>query len=292
MLYGYSTSRRTTQRVVEAFINGSNGTFVNIDQLRNGIPSDATAVVSFGILRGTADVYKQAERKGVDYFHIDHAYYMSGHPGPDPWYRVSKNGINFKKLQKQWPSDRFNLYFKNAISIKPWTVKDNGYILVLPPTQPTAWYTQSEKWLDQTVQEIRRNTDRPIRVRHKPPVMVCDDKGFPLPKHIIEEKIREMEPIVSKNSLQEDLENAYCVVAYNSGVVVDAIEQGIPVSCSDQAASYSMSFNLADINHAHILAQEPDRQNWFNALAYHQYKMSEMADGTAWNMIQEYYNEH
>ena len=97
-----------------------------------------------------------------------------------------------------------------------------------------------------------------------------------------------MEHLVSGNTLQQDLNGANCVVAYNSGVVVDAIVQGIPVISHSNAASYPLSFSIDDIDTS-VMKQEPDRQNWFNALAYHQFRLSEMRDGTAWNLLKEHH---
>ncbi|MBR20399.1 MAG: hypothetical protein CMA64_09705 [Euryarchaeota archaeon] len=289
MLYGYSTSKNHTQVVVDAFIKGSNGVSIDISDLKNGLPGDASTVTSFGFLRGTAEVFRQAESKGINYLHIDHAYFQGGHKtGPDPWYRITKNGLNIKEINKKWPADRFNFYFSKQLDIQPWKKKDNGYILILPPTQPTAWYTNSTDWLDNTVQLIKSKTDRAIKIRYKPPVIACDDKGYPLPPDVVKQQIQAMEHLVSSNTLQQDLDGAYCVVAYNSGVVVDAIAQGIPVISHSNAASHSLSFRFGDID-KNIMKEEPDRQNWFNALAYHQYRLSEMKDGTAWNLLKEHH---
>jgi len=37
-----------------------------------------------------------------------------------------------------------------------------------------------------------------------------------------------------------------------------------------------------------MLKIEPDRQGWFNALAYHQFSRQEFKNGTAWNLIREH----
>lgn len=289
MLYGYSTSKRHTQGVVDSFTKGSNGVSIDISDLKNGLPGDASTVTSFGFLRGTAEVFKQAESKGINYLHIDHAYFQGGHKtDPNPWYRIIKNGMNIKEINKRWPSDRFNFYFSQQLNVQPWKEKDNGYILILPPTQPTAWYTNSTNWLVETVKLIKSKTDREIKIRHKPPVIVCDDRGYPLHPDIVKQHIQDMEHLVSGNTLQQDLNGANCVVAYNSGVVVDAIVQGIPVISHSNAASYPLSFSIDDIDTS-VMKQEPDRQNWFNALAYHQFRLSEMRDGTAWNLLKEHH---
>jgi hypothetical protein len=290
MLYGYSTRRKTTTKVVRVFTTGSGGEFKDISVLeQEGIPSNTTYLTSFGILRGTAEVYKKAIANNINYLHIDHAYFLAGHhKHKDPWYRVSKNGINLKQLNKVFPQDRFDHYFKSSVNIKPWRVKSTGHILVLPPTQPTAWYLGADNWLNDTVNWLQTHTDRQVIVRYKPPVTFCDSFGFPLQHELIEQKKNEMKPLVRQTSFEEDIQDAYCVIAYNSGAVVKAISEGVPVFSTDQAPSWPISFDLSDINNTKRLSQEPDRQRWFNALAYHQFHLSEMENGTAWNLIQEW----
>lgn len=287
MIYGYDTSRKTTGKVVRLFCEGSNGQVRRLDQLDSDIENSSSDdyFTSFGILRGTAQVY----RKAPNYLHIDHAYFLAGHTHTDDtWYRVSKNGINMKEITKHYPEDRFNTYFKQHVNIKPWRLNTNGHILVLPPTQPTAWFTGDEDWLDNTVEWLKRNTNRQVIVRHKPPVVYVDKYGFPVGSLVVQEKIREMEPLIRKTTFEEDLDNAYCVVAYNSGAVVKATLEGIPVFSTEYAPSKPVAFDWKDIENDNELKQEPNRQQYFNALSYHQFTLGEMRNGEAWRLIREW----
>ncbi|SVC04753.1 uncharacterized protein METZ01_LOCUS257607, partial [marine metagenome] len=87
MIYGYDTSRKTTGKVVRLFCKGANGQVRRLNQLDSDIAnsSDGDYFTSFGILRGTAEVYRRA----TNYLHIDHAYFLAGHTHTDDtWYRV------------------------------------------------------------------------------------------------------------------------------------------------------------------------------------------------------------
>ena len=88
--------------------------------------------------------------------------------------------------------------------------------------------------------------------------------------------------------MHEDLEDAYCVVAYNSGAVVNATLEGVPVISTEYAPSTAVSFNLNDIGDRDKLLIEPNRQQYFNALSYHQFTVGEMRNGTAWKLIKEW----
>jgi hypothetical protein len=287
MIYGYDTSRKTTNKVVKLFCEGANGQTRRLDQLDLDIQNSNVDdyFTSFGILRGTAEVY----RKAPNYIHIDHAYFLAGHKKTDDsWYRVTKNGINMKDITKHYPEDRFNTYFKQHVNIKPWSLNTKGHILVLPPTQPTAWYTGDEDWLDNTLKWLKDNTDRKVIVRHKPPVIHCDNQGFPIDHIKFQEKFNEMKHLVRPTTLDEDLDNAYCVVAYNSGAVVKATLEGVPVFSTEYASSKSVAFDWNDIENHNELKQEPNRQQYCNALSYHQYTLSEMKNGKAWQLIREW----
>ena len=289
MLYGYSTRRKGTTKIVERFCRGSNAVFNPIEDFeQNGIMPNATYVTTFGFLRGTANLFETAIRNGVNYLHIDHAYFLAGHRGWDSWYRVSKNDMNMNKITKRYPADRFMSKIYPNVTLKNWRTNPQGHILVLPPTQPTAWYTKNEDWLDKTLNWLKHNTTRPVVVRHKPPVTWCDNKGFPLPPTVVQDKINELRPLLRQTTLEQDLQDAYCVIAFNSGAVVKATLEGIPVFCTPYCAAQPIAFKFPDIESPRMLSIEPDRQGWFNALAYHQFSMEEMKNGTAWNLIREH----
>lgn len=287
MIYGYDTSRKTTTKVVRLFCDGAKGQVRRLDQLDTDIQNSNVDdyFTSFGILRGTANVY----RKAPNYLHIDHAYFLAGHKHTDDsWYRVSKNSINMKGVTKHFPQDRFNTYFKQHVNIKPWSLNTKGHILVLPPTQPTAWYTGDDDWLDSTLEWLKNVTDKKVIVRYKPPVAHVDENGFPVGSLQFEKEFRKIEPLIRQTTFEEDLENAYCVIAYNSGAVVKATLEGIPVFSTEYAPASMVSFNWRDIENHEELKQEPDRQQYFNALSYHQFKLSEMRNGEAWQLIRKW----
>ena len=289
MLFGYSTRRKGTANIVMDFCKGSNAVYNPIEDFEhNGIHPNAKYVTSFGFMRGTANLFEEASRQGKNYLHIDHAYFLAGHRGKDSWYRIIRNGMNMNKVTKRFPADRFMKVFYPHVQIKHWRTNPQGHILVLPPTQPSAWYTKNETWLNDTVHWLKHNTTRPVVIRHKPPVTVVDNKGFPLSDDIKKQELDKLKPFIRSTTLEEDLQNAYCVVAFNSGAVVKATLEGVPVFCTNYCPAHPISFKFADINNTRMLSIEPDRQGWFNALAYHQFSRHEMRNGTAWNLIREH----
>jgi len=79
-------------------------------------------------------------------------------------------------------------------------------------------------------------------------------------------------------TLEEDLAWADVVVTYNSTAGLEAIRQGIPVLCSDRAF------------YAGVTMEE--REKFFHRVAYAQWKMEELRDGTALEFLMNDKDSH
>ena len=77
--------------------------------------------------------------------------------------------------------------------------------------------------------------------------------------------------------MQEDLDDAHCVVTFNSGVGVKALCEGIPVICGIECAAYPIANKIEDVENL----QQHERQPWLNHLAHSQFTLAEMSSGYA-----------
>ena len=79
-----------------------------------------------------------------------------------------------------------------------------------------------EEWVLNTIRKIKSLTNRKIIIRKHPlnKLRVFNKKWFNNHKINIE---------YSNNSLEHDLNNAYCVIAFNSTVLVDAVLKSVPI---------------------------------------------------------------
>jgi len=304
-LYVYDTGRQKTSAITIAFARGvirhnntTNGKWqvkhMQINHYnKNGFPAEikpgVDAVATLGILRGTGLMLKEAKRKGIDYYYMDHAYFMPGYGGKG-WMRITKNAhtcINLRDV----PKDRWNGFHKNYnYQCLPW--KHNSErgrnILVLPPTGAVAWFFDQgpDNWLDETVLKLKtllpESEHYRIQVRRKPKEPVVDGDG-----NLLELKTYPQQD----QPLEQALLDAQCVIAYNSMVALEATMKGIPVITSENSCcnrvGYSLDvykdqhdpkeFNVEPINRAPLLF-------W---LSYNQWKHRDIEDGTAWRMLQE-----
>jgi len=74
-------------------------------------------------------------------------------------------------------------------------------------------------------------------------------------------------------------------------VALEATLKGIPVITSEHSCCTHVSFQLEDIATPQMFDREPvNRQAVLNWLAYNQWKMAHLEDGTAWQRLQENYS--
>lgn len=290
-LYVYDTDKKMTTRFTIAFARGvtrSDSTrwrvhHVPIQQyLHHGLPDDAAAVATLGILRGTGLMLKEAKQRGIDYYYMDHAYFNPGYGGKG-WMRITKNGHSCTSLNP-CDSQAYSAFAKSNPNnvMHPWQGPQGDKIIVCPPTHAVQWFLDAYDWEQKTIERLKNilpadQHDR-IVVRQKPKEPIVDNKG-----NLIELRVNEQQ-----GSFAEDLEQASCVIAYNSMVALEATLKGIPVITSEHSCCKHVSFELEDFATPEAFLREPsNRQVVINWLANNQWKMAQIDSGKAWAELQE-----
>jgi hypothetical protein len=140
-------------------------------------------------------------------------------------------------------------------------------ILILPPSDAVTRTFNEHYWLKQTIIELRKYTDRPIMIRQKNgPVMNAE-----MTKTVRRKSFHYAETAI------EQIENSYCVVAYNSNLAIDALIKGIPVICTKNCAAWPVSNRFENIENL----IEYKRLPLFVSLSWGQYNLSEIENGIA-----------
>ena len=304
-LFVYDTGRRVTTNFTFGFARGvirynneNNGPWEvkhrPIQQfIDNGMPSDLTpgvdAVATLGILRGTGLLLREAKRLGLDYYYMDHAYFKPGYSGKG-WMRIVKNGHSCTTL-RDVGTDRWKGFHKNAgYNKQPWrtNAERGSAIVICPPTHAVSWFMGLEQdWGEMVADKLRsylpENEHSRIIIRRKPKEPVVDGKG----------NLIELREYPQTGTLEQALEDAHCVIAYNSMVALDATLKGIPVITSEHSCCSRVSFSLDNFKGdpmPEVFNTEPiNRQALLNWLAFNQWKYSEIESGKAWGMLQENY---
>lgn len=136
------------------------------------------------------------------------------------------------------------------------------------------------EWLNRTVMEIKKYSDRPIIVRPHP-----GDKKI---ERFL--KIHFKNVFISKNqNLKDDLESAWSTVVYNSSPSVASLIEGVPIFLTDPTPQDSQSYEMANLNLRDI--EKPilkDRQAWIEKLSMCHWNFEELRSGEAWSFFRQY----
>jgi len=267
---GVHTTKPRTQRYVEAFVRGTPGPN-KIYQFREMKELPKENLTMYGILAGSGEVYKWCEREKRDFYFMDHGYFTNAHDRPH-WLRITKNGHCQNQL-KEVPADRYEYFFKQ--DLKAWN-KQGGKILVLPPTNAIANFFNVENWLSNTLEILKNHTDRIIDIREKPynPTIEVDHVGA---------TIKVDKPTKSQGEI--NWKDYYATVTYNSNTMVASLANGVPVFCDGKNCGAAP---ISETNFSKIETPKyGDRIALFSSLAYNNWNMEEMANGTAWRMLNE-----
>ncbi len=173
--------------------------------------------------------------------------------------------------QKKHDSSRFD---KFNLTIKPFN-KTGTKIIICGQSKKAAkvyglQWGQYERWL---YSQVKQFTKREIIYRPKK-TLIGTDKPIEGTTY---------KPDGEFTSLLDD---AYIVLSHHSNCGIDAILNGVPIFTADGLASI-LSSNLLCPNTPHY--PTPDQQKQFlHDVAYHQYNIEEMKNGTAWKYLRSY----
>lgn len=225
-------------------------------------------IVLRGILKHK--IMKQCWRDNRTFYYMDTGYFgnevnLKNPRGYKLWHRIVKNNLQHTEITPR-SDDR---WLKHNRIIPTW--KKNGRkILVLPPGEkPAKFYgIDPEQWTNNILTTLTNHTDRPVEIRSKP---------------------GKRENRVLVNTFQQALDNdVFAVVAYNTIAATESILHGIPVfTVAPNAADPVALKDLSQINEPYY-ADRDKLYAWACHLAYGQFHVSELQNGTAYRILNEH----
>src|SRR5437899_521382 len=174
-------------------------------------------------------------------------------------YAAGFNGLNgradFRNAYS--PNDRAVLL---PVVLWPWRVSGEHVLLCgQVPWDASVDHINFNQWLEVTRKTLKDSTDRPVRFRPHPQIAKPD------------------------MSLEEDLEDCWAVVTFNSNTAVEAAIRGVPVFAEDAG---SMAYPISSKDVSKIDSPDmPERAQWLNDLAYTQWTPQEFREGEAWRHL-------
>jgi len=291
MIIGFETGKRLNDKIVEGFVHHrDNAYFQTFDRsnvrdqykdnlifAKNPLPKDvdhkwqaldvdmknnhATAFVWWGFLRSTKKLYRQALKRKIDFFFLDHSYFYhkihhQKKSGIDliknPFVRVVKNGFVIDKIIDTDERGLKNLsqLGKEDFEVKKWK-KTGSKIVVLPPSFHMCDFLdlKHEDVLNDMISNIKKHTDREIVIRYKKP------DGIHNPKPI-----------------EEEIADAWAVVSFQSNAVVKFILNGVPSFTYMDKHSVACPVSLTDFSKIENPWYPDNRYEWLCNICNNQFQ--------------------
>jgi hypothetical protein len=204
-----------------------------------------------------------------DFYYVDSGYVGNNINRLNPmgnklYHRIVKNDLQQTEIRPR-PNDRWQALGINLQSRK----FGKKIIIAAPDEKPCRYYgIDQAQWVQQTIEEIKKYTNRPVEVRQRAPKRV--DR-------------------VSTAPLQQVLtQDVHALVTFNSVAAVESILSGVPafVLAPSHIAQPVANTQLSQIENPYW--PDKDKLNaWCHSMAYGQYHVRELRDGTAFRMMQE-----
>jgi hypothetical protein len=222
------------------------------------------------ILRGIMKhkIMKRCQQDSRDFYYVDTGYFGNEKSSSNPngwkyWHRIVKNDLQHGEIISR-PDDRFKQFNK---MFAPWKKDGRKILIAAPDEKPCKFYnTTQQEWIENTINNLKQYTDRPIVVRERAPKRI--DR-------------------ITTDTLQSALDNdVFALVTFNSVAAVESIFHGIPaftLAPANAASPVSLQ-DLSKIENPYY-PDEDKLHAWGCHLSYGQFHISEMASGKALKML-------
>jgi hypothetical protein len=253
--FAYKQKGRAYDPILQSFIQGCGGRLSTWAREEN----TTTPVVLRGITRHVEMAACRAA--GRDFYYIDTGYFGNGKR--KFYHRITLNDVQYLGDIINRPGDRFA-----ATGIQLKKFRPGSSILLAPPSQKllNLYNIVLEDWLEQTQEEIKKHTDRPIVVRTKQgrTARLVDD--------------------TMEMALDRDV---HCLVTFSSIAATEALLLGKPaITLGPNAAAPLCRHQISDIENLNIPTMD-EVEAWARHLAYCQFTEPDMRTGTAWRILND-----
>lgn len=141
-----------------------------LENINNYLNNSDHIFISYGILRGTGEIFL----KSTNYIYIDHGYMNSSDRiftndkktkvhNLSGYFRVVRNDLYFNKSYHNDDKTRFNSL---NLTLKDLNKKGEK-IIISEPSEHVAKYLNLHNWLSDTIDEVKKHSDREIIIHNK-----------------------------------------------------------------------------------------------------------------------------
>ena len=211
---------------------------------------------------------------------------------PDYWLRYSYDGIfaNTGEYCDHLPDpDRWaRIQEHYNLQLQPWRQSGNHILLCLQ--RDGGWSMAGwdvVDWALNTIIDLRKYSDRPIRIRPHPgdkrAAKYCDR----LLKLCQGRRLTGIEISRTSSSLMQDFVDCWAVVNHNSSPGVAAVIEGIPVILTDPSRSQARDVATTGIHQIENPLM-PDRTAWIQRISQFHWSHDELRTGVCWTHMKKW----
>jgi hypothetical protein len=254
-------SKHGQDEYINMFAHGSKGIPVADFDYDN----TSSPVVLRGILKHKIMKRCWADRR--DFYYMDTGYMGNNTSPSNPhgwklWHRIVPNNLQHTEIIPR-PSDRWQ---KLNMSLQPRRY-GKQIVVAVPDEKPCKFYgIDLESWIQNTIATIKQYTDRPIVVRQR--------------------AARRKDRISTDPLSTVLLNDVHALVTFNSNAATESVVLGVPVItlAPANAAAPVGSQDLSQIESPYW-ADKDKLYAWAHHLAYGQFHVNELKDGTAYRIL-------
>lgn len=218
-----------------------------------------------GRMRGNQDVWRIYRDTGRPVVVLEVGMLQRG--------RTWKMAINGTTGTASWPPTQDpDRPARLGLRLQPWRQQGHHVLIALQRSDSEQWRDQprADIWLLDTINQLNRHTDRPIRIRPHP------RQNITLPAGATVSRPRSLVNTYDGFDLDRDLANAWAVVNVNSGPGSQAIMAGIPAFVgADSLAAPVANLDLCNIEKP----VTPDRDTWLVKISHTEWTTEEFVTG-------------
>jgi len=297
--YNEESQRNATDKLntLRFFAQGVNAVgdegMIEVDQCYQ--PSDVAVILGWVHEHGKTAAHLQFRQEILDGQRVaggrtviadSNLFLYKNRENPGYWLRYSYDGIfaNTGEYCDHDPDpERWNRVQNSCgVQLQPWRQTGNHVLLCLQ--RDGGWSMAGWDVLDwalKNIIEIRKYSDRPIRIRPHPGDKKAKKYCDRLLKLCQGRRINHVGISNQEHSLVDDFTDCWAVVNHNSSPGVAAALQGIPVILTDPERSQAGDVATTGINRIENPLM-PDREAWAQRISQFHWSHEELRSGACW----------
>lgn len=274
-------------------IESRNSTVVHSDVavIQGFVHEDSQNTPHLLLRKNIVETQKRYNRRTVI---VDSNLFLYKNPtNPGNYLRYSFDGVFPTTAEYCWDNPDPTRWKKISndlrIQVKDWRKSGNHILICLQ--RNGGWSMKGNNvwdWLESTVKMIRQCSDRPIIVRGHP----GDKKtGRLIQRNQIPPQVSSLPNVyfsdMQKKTLEQDLQNCWATVVYNSSPAVASAIEGVPIFVFDPIDCQAGDVANTDISQI----ESPDifdRTSWLDKIAMCHWNFDDLRSGVCWLHMKKY----